>query len=372
MTMKKIDRLIAGELLGPWAFGVAMFTSLLLAAMYLGRITSYIVQGLPMSTVVRITMLMLPAMLVKTLAMSTLLGSLLAFGRLSGDSEIVAVRAGGASIYRIMWPVAVFSLGVTILTFLLNNTFVPKATKQFAGLTDVVSKELKSKSMQPVFQPIVEDGVMKAMIMAENFNLGDQTLSGVTLKALDNDGKPTFYLEAAGLHYENNKEWRIIGPAKLFSADGRDYSEIQGNIWPGQLPKLREAPQDVGSKERNDPDYFTSDEIRQLIDRAKLDKSVTPEKNRNFEYWLWSKYSVPLAALVFGVLGAALGIRSHRAGTATGFALAVGIMFAYMMLANFMNAWAMGGAIPPFVAAFTPIVLGLSAALVIMWRRNTG
>jgi lipopolysaccharide export system permease protein len=210
------------------------------------------------------------------------------------------------------------------------------------------------------------------MIMAENFNLGDQTLSGVTLKAMGKDGKPTFFLEAAGLHYETNKEWRIMGPAKLFSADGRDYSEIQGDIWPGQLPKLKEAPKDIGSKERNDPDYFTADEIRQLIDRAALDKSVTPEKRRNFEYWFWSKYSVPLAALVFGVLGAALGIRSHRAGTATGFALAVGIMFAYMMLANFMNAWAMGGAIPPFVAAFTPIVLGLGAAVVIMWRRNTG
>jgi lipopolysaccharide export system permease protein len=370
--MKKIDRLIAGELVGPWAFGVAMFTSLILAATYLGRITNYIVEGLPISTIVNITFLMIPAMLVKTLAMSTLLGALLAFGRLSGDSEIVALRAGGASIYRIIWPVAMFSFGVAIITFFLNDTFVPQSVKKLSSMTDSVRKDIQKKSVQPVFQPIIEDGVIKAMIMAEDFNLGEQMLSHVTIKAIGSNGKPTFYMEAAGLHYESSKEWKIIGPAILMGADGKDYSIVTGDLWPGVLPKLKEAPENIGVKEKNDPDFYTSAEIRQLITKSQFDKSVTPKMRLNFEYWLWSKYSVPLAALVFGILGAALGIRSHRAGTATGFALAVGIMFAYMTIANFMNVWAQGGIIPPFVASFTPIVLGLGAALVIMWRRNTG
>jgi lipopolysaccharide export system permease protein len=122
--MKRIDRLIAGELLGPWVFGAAMFTSLLMAAIYLGRIAGYVVDGLSVPTILNITFLMIPPLLVKTLAMSTLLGALLAFGRLSGDSEIVALRAAGASIYRIIWPVAMFSFGVAVLTYVLNDTFV--------------------------------------------------------------------------------------------------------------------------------------------------------------------------------------------------------------------------------------------------------
>ena len=370
--MKRIDRLIVGELVGPWVFGVAMFTSLLMAATYLGRIAGYVVQGLSVSTILHITLLMIPPLLVKTLAMSTLLGALLSFGRLSGDSEIVALRAAGASIYRIIWPVAMFSFGVAVLTYVLNDTFVPSTTKQFTSLSETVAHELKNKATQPVFQPIVEDGVMKAMVMAQDFSLADQTLSRVTLKAIGSDGEPTFIMEAKGLHYENTKEWRIIGPATILSMDGRDFTKITGDLWPGQLPHLKTPPSDIGAKDLNNPDYFTTNELEKLIAQSKFDKSVTPEKRRNFEYWLWSKFSVPLAAFVFGILGAALGIRSHRAGTATGFALAVAIMFAYMTIANFMNVWAMGGVIPPFVASFTPIVLGLGAALVIMWRRNTG
>ena len=349
-----------------------MFSSLLLAAMYLGRIADYVVQGLPLSLIFRITMLMLPPVLVQTFAMATLLGALLAFGRLSGDSEIVALRAGGASIYRIIRPAALFSLVVATITFVFNDTLVPNSVKNFEGLTATVSKTLKKKSSQPTFQAIIEDDTLKAMIMAQDFNLGDRTLTGVTITAIDSKGDPTFLLVAHGLHYETSKEWRIVGPAKLFSADGRDYSEVPGDLWPGQIPTLKEPPEKIGVQEHKNPDYFTIAELREQLAKSDIDKSLTKEQYRNREYWLCNKFAVPLAAFVFGILGAALGIRSHRAGTATGFALAVGIMFGYMTLANFMNVWAMGGVIPPFVASFTPIVLGLGAAVVIMWRRNTG
>ncbi len=369
--MKRIDRLIIGELSGPWFFGVAMFSSLLLAATYLGRIADYVVQGLPVLMILKITFLLLPPILVKTFAMASLLGSLLAFGRLSGDSEIVALRAGGASIYRIIFPVALFSMAVAALTFVLNDTLVPYATKQAVSITQSVAKQIKNKKSQPTFQSIVEDGKLKALIMAEDFNIGEGTLRGVTVKALDSNGDPSFYLEAKELHYVDNKEWRIYNGARLFSADGRDVTDIKGDIWPTQIPKLNKKPQQVGEQLSDNPDWFTTGEIRAVLARSGVDKSVTTEQYRNMEFWLWNKYAVPLAAFVFGVLGAALGIRSHRAGTATGFALAIGIMFAYMTLANFMNVWATGGVIPPYVASLTPIVLGLGAAIYIMWRRNT-
>lgn len=349
-----------------------MFTSLLLAATYLGRIADYVVQGLPVMMIMKITLLLLPPILVKTFAMATLLGALLAFGRLSGDSEIVALRAGGASIYRIIFPVALFSLGVAGLTFFLNDTLVPNSTKQAEGVTQQVANEIKNKKSQPTFQSIIENGQLKAMIMAQDFNLGEGYLKGVTVKALDRDGNPSFFMEAKELRYVNNKEWRIVDGARIFSYDKSNITDIRGDIWPIEIPKLNKRPEEVGAQLSTNPDWFSTGEIREILARSDVDKSITTEQYRNMEYWLWNKYAVPLAAFVFGVLGAALGIRSHRAGTATGFALAVAIMFAYMTLANFMNVWAMGGVIPPYVASFTPILLGLGASFVVMWKRNSG
>lgn len=370
--MNRVNRLIIGELVGPWLFGVAMFTSLLLAATYLGRITEFIVQGVPPDVVLKITLLFIPPILVKTFAMAMLLGALLAFGRLSGDSEIVALRAAGASIYRVIWPVGMFALVVGVITFVLNDTVVPNAVKQGQSIGTEVLKKINQNAARPTFQTIDEDGVLKALLMAQDFSLQKGVLTGVTIKYLDENLQPKFYLEAKEMRFVNEKEWRIVGGATLFSADLRDRVDIAGDVWPKDLTKLNKSPAQVGVADIKDPDYFTSTELREQLSRSNIDKSLTPENYRNREYWLWTKYSVPCAAFVFGILGAALGIRSHRAGTASGFALAISIMFGYMMLVNFMNSWAMGGAMPPAVAAFTPVVLGMVASAYIIHRRNIG
>ena len=71
--MKRLDKLILAELLGPWTFGVAMFTVLIVASTYLFQITNYLVQGVPFGIVLEISLLVVPGILVKTFAMATLL-----------------------------------------------------------------------------------------------------------------------------------------------------------------------------------------------------------------------------------------------------------------------------------------------------------
>ncbi len=375
--MKRIDRLILKELWSPWLSGVAMFSTLLMAATYLNRITDYVVQGVPASMIGEITMLLLPAILVKTFAMATLLGALLAFGRLSSDSEIVALRAAGASIYRIIRPVGLFAVVIASLAFLFNETFVPYAAKRSQALAKIVARSLNAKANQPASQSIVDEGKVVGFIVAQDFNLRTSTLRNVTIVARDDVGKDNFYLEAKELQYKppeagSPPDWRIVGGAKLVSADGRSRVEIEDEVWPSSVPKVAMKPEEIGTQQVNDPDYFSARELWRQLQLAKIDKTLTPEQYRNREYWFWNKFALPFAAFVFGLLGAALGIRNHRTGNAAGFAIAIGITFAYMTLANFMNTWAMGGIIPSWLASFTPIVLGTIAAIVIMWRRNIG
>ncbi len=94
--MKRIDRLILGEMLGPWIFGVAIFTVIILAGTSLFQLTNYIVNGIPPTMIFSLTALLLPGIMVKSFAMAVLLASLLSFGKLSGDSEIVALKAAAA------------------------------------------------------------------------------------------------------------------------------------------------------------------------------------------------------------------------------------------------------------------------------------
>ena len=136
--MNKLDRLIVRELIGPWLFGVAIFTALIFASVLLVRITDMVVKGVPLEIVFELSILLLPGIVVKTFSMAMLLAALLAFGRLSNDSEIVAIRAAGASLFRVMRPVLVFSAIVALVSFLVNEWIVPGASYQATSLsTDI-------------------------------------------------------------------------------------------------------------------------------------------------------------------------------------------------------------------------------------------
>ena len=141
--MKKIDRLVLGEMLMPWLFGVFLFTVLISAGQFLFQITEYLARGADVWATVKLLGLLMPGVMAKTFSMAVLLSALLSFGRLSGDSEIVAMRAGGISVARIMLPVGVFGLIVFGIAMSFNEYFVPRSTLQAIQLRIQIDAELE-------------------------------------------------------------------------------------------------------------------------------------------------------------------------------------------------------------------------------------
>jgi lipopolysaccharide export system permease protein len=370
--MKQIDRLITKELIGPWVFGIGMFTSLIFAATYLGRIAGFIVQGAPITLVLEVMALYMPAMLVKTFSMSMLLAGLLSFGRLSSDSELVALRAGGASLTRILAPVAAFSLLVAIVTMFFNETVVPGANAKSVALTTEMSHMQNSAISDPKSQPIFENRVLKAIVNAQSATLATSTLNEVAVIAYNAKGVPTDAMTAPQMQYSDVNDWVLPMGGRITSlSDPVTVKDVHGKVWPNEIPTLHATFADLLKPRDDDFDSYSMSVLRsRIVSHERLgDKS--PSELANYEYGYWNKLSLPLAALVFGLLGAVLGIRNHRTGNAAGFALAIAIIFGYFMLANFMNVWAQGGVIPAWVASFAPLVIGLAATGVIMWRRNS-
>lgn len=368
--MRRIDRLILGELIGPWLFGTAIFTVLIMAGTYLFRITDFLAQGVPIGTVIELTALLLPGVMAKTFSMAALLATLLAFGRLSSDSEIVALKAAGASLGRIMVPVAGFGLLISMVTLWFNETLVPGAAMRATAVQTDVAKKLRGVSLQPIGQPVYENGILRAMVVARDFNLSSRTLRGATVITYDDDGDQTFYMDAAELEFRGPDDWRIRGGGSLLSADGRTIVELKGDLWPDQIPKLSLTFEDLVAGMLKDLDSLSMKQMRTQIRRAKENTRVSPAQIANLEYGYFNKISLPLAALVFALVGAPLGIRNHRTGAAVGFWLSVVIIFGYMLLTNFMAIYAQGGAIPPYAASFTPLFLGLIFAAIAIRRKN--
>jgi len=370
--MRQLDRLVLKELVGPWLFGVAIFTVLIMAGTYLFRITDFLAQGVSLLLVGQLTMLLLPGVMAKTFSMAMLLATLLSFGRLSSDSEVVALRAAGASIGRIMVPVGVFGLIVAIVTFFFNERLVPQAALGATALQAELNKNIDARSFRAVVYTHVEEGKVKALVTAKDFSLRNQTLTGAVVVTYDKKDKPSYTLHANQLRFVNDRNWEMTDGGVLQSYDGRDHIILEGKTWPRQIEEQRFTPQDLLTASLRDLDSFSMAQMREQIERARQSPSVDPGQIANLEYGYYNKVALPLAAFVFGLVGAPLGIRNHRTGAAVGFWLSVIIIFGYMMLANAMAIVAKGGAVPAWLASFLPLVIGTAFAGVTISRRNKG
>ncbi|MCW5938096.1 MAG: LptF/LptG family permease [Fimbriimonadaceae bacterium] len=368
--MKRVDRLVLAELWGPWAFGVAIFTVLIMAGSFLFELTRYLSEGVSPGVVLQLTFLLLPGVAAKTFPMAVLLASLLAFGRLSSDSEIVALKAAGFSVARIMVPVGIFGLAVFLLAFLFTERVVPRATQQAVEVRKQIDLETDGRTSQPTSRPVYERGRLRAFVVARDFNFVRRTLSGVTMVLYDKDEKPTAFLSAEEMRFTSEDDWRIAGGATLVPADGGSIVRF-ANAYPEGVTPLRVKPEELLAQTLRDLDALPMEAMAQQIETLKRDSDPDRAQIANLEFGYWNKLAVPLAALVFGLVGAPLGIRSHRVPASSGFWLAVVIIFGYLLMANVLSIAAQGGRFPAFVASFLPIAIGLIVAAVLIKRRDT-
>src|SRR5262249_2138389 len=101
--MKLLDRYIARELLGPFLFGLALFITVIVSGEYLSKLTSFIANGAPFMPVAELFGLRIIVVSVVSMPAAMLLAALLAFGRLSSESELVAIQASGVPLYRVAY-----------------------------------------------------------------------------------------------------------------------------------------------------------------------------------------------------------------------------------------------------------------------------
>lgn len=357
-------------MIGIWCFGVAIFTVLIMAGTYLFKLTEYLVDGIPIMVVAKFSILLMPGIVSKTFPMAVLLATLLAFGRLSGDSEITALKASGASLLRILRPVALFGIAVGVISFIFNEALVPHAALLATSLQKEIKESLSETEIRPEAYPLYENGQLVALVAARDFNIADRTLNGATVVAYDQQGKPTYILLAPRLMFTDEKNWEIKGGSTLLSADGTLTIKLKDKIWPSEVPKVTCTPNDLISRRLVDLDALSIQNIRQQIQQAEKDPYFDPGQKINLEFGFWNKIALPLASVVFGLVGAPLGIRNQRVSAASGFWIAVLVIFGYMLTVNAMAIYAKGGAVSAFVASFTPLGIGMLAASIIIYLKN--
>jgi len=118
---RTLHRYVFLQILAPFAAGLALFTFILLIARIMKLVELVVNRGVPVFEILRVFSYILPAFLELTVPMALLLACLLTCGRLSADSEIIALTALGIGRRRILLPVGVLALTGALLTLAMTT-----------------------------------------------------------------------------------------------------------------------------------------------------------------------------------------------------------------------------------------------------------
>ena len=119
--MKIIHRYLIKEMLSPALLGMVVFTFIIIMNQLLLLANMFIQRGVSLANVMKFLVYMMPSIVVLTLPMAALLGTLIGMSRMSADSEISAIRSAGISIYKMFIPVLILCAAAWILgTFLMT------------------------------------------------------------------------------------------------------------------------------------------------------------------------------------------------------------------------------------------------------------
>ncbi len=302
----------------------------------------------PALTVLSYFRYLVPLMVYQLAPLATLVATLVTLAILAKNNEVIALKASGISLYRLVLPLLLAGLLVSGGLFLLDDTFLPYANQR----QDALRNEIKGRPAQTYFEPARQwiFGENSKIYNYELFDPDRQLFGSLQVFELD---PTTFQMRrrifATRATWEPSENaWILTGGwVRDFGGDGQvvKYEPFKATT----IPELTEPPgyfrrevrQSFQMNWRQLGDYIAS--LRQAgFDTARL--SVQWHK----------KFAFPMIAAIIVFLGAPFAFLVGTRGAVGGLAVAVGIGVIYWSSAALLEAMGSAGQLPPLIAAWGP------------------
>ena len=361
--MRILDKYVLKEFIGPFLFGVCAFTAVFIGTGTLYRIANLINQyGASMWDAFRVLVLALPSIIVVTFPMSVLLGSLMAFGKLSGNSEMIVMRTGGQNFIRLAMPIFVAALLISLGTTAFNEYVVPRANNAY---NTIIDQEIKHKVAPTTQDHIILKDVkghdINSLMYARQYDSNVKQLRDITVQEFEND--KLMRVEKADYADWNGTKW-VMHQGIIYDVSVGDQVTRQMTFQNQELP-ISQRPNRMSESQKK-PDEMT---IRELRDQIKLlDENAVDTNKMKVE--MYNRFAMPMASLVCAIVGAPLGMQKQRGSSSIGFGISVVVIFIYYTIMTLGNALGNGGKIPAYLAAFLPDIVCGIAGIVLVYRKS--
>jgi len=364
--MKIIDRYILRELTASFLLSIALLMSVFLTHQVLrfSRISSEM--GISFFALIELVPFIIPFFLVLAIPLSALIASNATFSRLSSDMETTALGSAGISLFRLLTPVAIFTVGTFLFGIISSMALQPMASRYLRQQSYETLKAQNHLGLQEgVFntlfnyiiyvQKLRGEDTLEKLLISDRSSKEPKIIVADKGRFLSDPGTQNLYLK--------------LERGKIY-LESKDKSSYQVGTF--SIYYLRLEPTQSIEKTRLFKEVWgmSLGDLKKRIEEMRIEGKMREYRRLSIEFY--KRFSLPSVVLVLGFLGVPLGIKSRLSSKFAGFVVSIAIIFCYYIIDTGFEIVAIEGLINPAWGAWMPVIVLflLTVSAIIMVSRE--
>ena len=349
--MRTLRVYVLREHAAPFFVTLSGLTAVLLVGNIIKFAELVVSKGVSPFDILRLILYLIPFILTFTVPMACLIAMVLAFGRLSTDYELIAIRASGVAPIRLVMPMLMVGLVISAGLLIINDRIAPASHLAFRRQLKAIGVKqptayLEAGTFIKEFPPYILFIYHVEGRKLYNVRIYEPQPNGPTRTIIAERGEFERLASRRGVQlklYDGTvDQWDPMHPGAFYKVAFGDYAMT--------LQSDREDPQQLNRKVRE----MTFKELRQ--ERAQLTAEGIDALPVSLE--LHRKVAASFAAMVFVCFGLAIGLQLHHHERLTSFVWILTIFMVYYLSTIGMNAIALKAWLPAWLAMWIPNLIG--------------
>jgi LPS export ABC transporter permease LptG/LPS export ABC transporter permease LptF len=359
-----LDSYVIREFLGMFVLVLSSFVMLMLVFTFFELVGDIVRNHIPLSTVGNYLFNLTPSMLYAITPLAVLIAVLVTFGVLNRNSEIVAMKATGISLYRLVVPVVSISAILAVGLFFFDDLYLPQANRRQEALRSTIKGRPPQTFLHPEQKWIFGQphaGEPGRIFYYQFFDADANEFANLSIFEFD---PSTFALSrrisATRVFWDPARSsWRFVnGWERDIDGNNTRYGDFRNTTF---------------AEIHEDPGYFKKENLQsQEMNFRQLDRYIKDLRQSGFDTMrlrvaLWHKLAYPLIAIVMAVLAIPFALSMGRRGSLSGIAVAIAVALTYWVVDGLFGAMGNVNYLPAALAAWSPdILFGLTGGYLLL------
>ncbi len=353
IRVKLLDRYIIKQFILATLVSIAAFIILFVAIDLMEKLDKFLDRKVPFGQVLDYYINFTPQMISLVLPIALLLGSLFTTGKMSQQTEIVATRSAGMSLYRFMLPFVILGIAMSFGAVYFNGWILPRANAR----VDALQRQYDLPGTTSIGQQSnlhLQEGISEFVVI-QNFTFEGARADRIGIYFFSPNDPTKLYrrIDAKQMLWDSTKhKWRLVEAVeRIFTNDSskESYTKVSDSA---SLIRFSFTPKELRERQLK-YEELTNTQFRQRIDIAKQSGQDTAHDEVDY----YSKYAMSFTSLVVVLFGVPFASQKKRGGLAIQFAIAIGIAFFFLAFTKVSQTFGYTGAIDPILTAWLANIL---------------